>query len=503
MRTVMCTALLCSTALRPRCAPQPLLTVADPPLRAVVVGGGPAGGAAALALHRLGWSVKVFEKRSDWEADSRSAWSVTLTKRAFDTLEALDVDCAELEGVQLEGQVIMGAAPGGKPISSPMQFRNINLSTQRIAKLLIRTAHERGIEVGFEHECLGVNQRRDDAPSCVRFLRSDGKLVEEEAELVVGADGANSAVRASLQRSAFGFEVVQDFEGSPQFRIATLATDGSTQRLAQGRPALDGVGEGGQLQAVGAALYTSFGADAGVILSPNIDGSVSIVATETLFADAPTPTPRDDGAAAVRAALEAKVPNVAAYVCGVPGACAALAAARPLAGKTVRCSSFAHGGVVLVGDAAHTMLNSLGQGANCALEDVSLLADALAPVAAPAAVAPALRGFSERRKRDADAAAALSKRAFTISPLLPRALNQLVYLLFYRAFQKLYALTRLPPLMPWQSAVNVDVGRPYAAIARAKIVQDAAGLAAVAALLAAAAKVAVAAAKVAIAAAGM
>jgi hypothetical protein len=118
-------------------------------------------------------------------------------------------------------------------------------------------------------------------------------------------------------------------------------------------------------------------------------------------------------------------------------------------------------------------------------------------------IAPALRGFSERRKRDADAAAALSKRAFTISPLLPRALNQLVHLLFYRAFQKLYALTRLPPLMPWQSAVNVDVGRPYAAIARAKIVQDAAGLAAVAALLAAAAKVAVAAAKVAIAAAGM
>ena len=124
------------------------------------------------------------------------------------------------------------------------------------------------------------------------------------------------------------------------------------------------------------------------------------------------------------------------------------------------------------------MLNNLGQGANCALEDVQLLSAALAPVDASAAVAPALQRFSERRKRDADAAAELSKRAFTISPLLPRAANLIVYLLSYRAFQKLYALTRLAWLMPWQTAVNVDVKRSYGAISRAKAAQDAAGLAA-------------------------
>lgn len=231
---------------------------------------------------------------------------------------------------------------------------------------------------------------------------------------------------------------------------------------------------------MGEALYTSFAAGTGVILSPNVDRSVSAVATEELFADVPA---SDDGTA-VLAALEAKAPNVAAYVGGVPGACAALAAARPLAGKTVRVSRFADGNVVLVGDAAHCMLNNLGQGANCAFEDVQLLWAALAPVeGSAAAVAPALRRFSERRKRDADAAAELSKRAFTISPLLPRAANLLVYLLLYRAFQKLYALTRLAWLMPWQTAVNVDVTRSYGAISRAKAAQDAVGLTALGAAL--------------------
>lgn len=305
--------LACAAVLHPRC-PSPQLSAA--PLRAVVVGGGPAGGAAALALHKLGWSVKLFERRPDWEeGDDGSAWSVTLTKRAFDTLESLEVDCDELEGVPLEARVIMGAAKGSKPIISPFQFRNINLSTRRIAKLVTRTARERGIECAFEHECLGVEPGA--SSTRVRFLRSDGIVTHEEADLVVGADGANSAVRAALQRSAFGFEVSQDFEGSPQFRIATVTIDDTEHRLPRGRAALDGVSESGELLSVGDAIYTSFASDVGVILSPNVDSTVSIVATETLFEGLAL----DADSAAVDEALRASAPNLASFLRKVHPTC--------------------------------------------------------------------------------------------------------------------------------------------------------------------------------------
>ena len=168
-----------------------------------------------------------------------------------------------------------------------------------------------------------------------------------------------------------------------------------------------------------------------------------------------------------------------------PAALRALAKARPRAGKTIRVSTFAHENAVLVGDAAHCMINNLGQGCNCALEDVTSLADALRGVDAPADVAPALRAFSDGRKRDADAAASLSKVAFTASNgLLPKPADLIVYFLTYRAFQLLHEATRLKFLMPWQTVVNVDVSRGYANVARTRRAQCAVGLAGFGAVLA-------------------
>ena len=59
---------------------------------AIVIGAGPAGAAAALALARTRrWDVRVFERRMEaCEASAHpSSWNVTLTRRAFDTLEEL------------------------------------------------------------------------------------------------------------------------------------------------------------------------------------------------------------------------------------------------------------------------------------------------------------------------------------------------------------------------------------------------------------------------------
>ena len=125
----------------------------------------------------------------------------------------------------------------------------------------------------FEYEC------RSSRP----VLRSIPAPMDRDPEATWSSRGRCKLGSArGVAASAF-FEVSQDFEGSPQFRIATVTIDDTEHRLPRGRAALDGVSESGELLSVGDAIYTSFASDVGVILSPNVDSTVSIVATETLF----------------------------------------------------------------------------------------------------------------------------------------------------------------------------------------------------------------------------
>jgi 2-polyprenyl-6-methoxyphenol hydroxylase-like FAD-dependent oxidoreductase len=71
--------------------PPPCLSDADwPPLKAVIVGAGPAGALAALVLARQGFEVEVFE-RQNWEGNSWTqkhvGWNVAVTGRAWRALE--------------------------------------------------------------------------------------------------------------------------------------------------------------------------------------------------------------------------------------------------------------------------------------------------------------------------------------------------------------------------------------------------------------------------------
>ncbi len=65
---------------------------------------------------------------------------------------------------------------------------------------------------------------------------------------------------------------------------------------------------------------------------------------------------------------------------------------------TVRCDSWRHGNVVLVGDAAHTAHFSIGSGTKLAMEDAIALADAVA--AHPRSVGDAISAYEDERRLD-------------------------------------------------------------------------------------------------------
>lgn len=159
--------------------------------RVAVVGGGVSGLVAALALQQVGYRVTVFERSSAAADDLRS---VTLTGRDLRALDDLAVGGEVLrESVPFLQEVVsLGAAPaprGWEP-QSPQDARIM----PRVVLRTILEEHSRlaGVEIERGRGVLSV------IPSgAVARLHLEGGGVRT-ARHVIGADGPESAVRASL-----------------------------------------------------------------------------------------------------------------------------------------------------------------------------------------------------------------------------------------------------------------------------------------------------------------
>ena len=151
--------------------------------------------------------------------------------------------------------------------------------------------------------------------------------------------------------------------------------------LEPGVDVSEGVGEGGKLAAVGDATYSVLGKGGAslAVVSPNppdCSGRSFNLAIDSYVVGGTTVMDDKVGDAHKLAEfVRSTFPSIARLL--PEEAYADLAKARPRGNRTVICSRFHAGRVVLIGDAAHGMLNNLGQGGNAALEDCSVLMDIL------------------------------------------------------------------------------------------------------------------------------
>jgi kynurenine 3-monooxygenase len=250
------------------------------------------------------------------------------------------------------------------------------------AVLLDQAQRVADIHFHFGQSCTGLNldEHRIEFTNTAtgeRISRSDG--------LILGADGAFSTVRLSLQR-LYNFNYSQQYSSSSYVELPIVPSGHSdwTSRTdflhlwPRGRSML-------------LAIPNRDGTFTGTLLLP----SRGAASHESLI-DAPE----------LRAFLRERFPDAVDHI---PNLEEAYFSARPIPMVTIRCNPWSYRGrVLLIGDAAHAVFPSYGQGANAGFEDCIMLNECFDLCKGDwEAICPL---FEERRRPHMDVIAALSEQ---------------------------------------------------------------------------------------------
>lgn len=358
--------------------------------RVLIVGAGLGGSLLAVYLARAGCEVLVAERRGDPRARNyvggRSI-NLAISARGIHALDRAGLTQQLLDnGVRMPGRMIHPVR--GEPVFQPYSHdpTRANNSVSRSGlnlQLLNAAAAERTVTLRFDLPCVDI----DFARPAALFRRDDGSTERVEADLIVGADGAYSAVRGALQRTE-RFDYSQSYLSHGYKELCIPPADGGGFRIE--RNALHIWPRGGSM----------------MIALPNPDGSF----TCTLF----WPYEGPDSFAAVRSDDEVRRHFERVYPDALPHMPSLLEDFRsnPVGAMvTVRCDPWhLNGTVALLGDAAHAVVPFYGQGANASFEDCEALADALAEF--PQDRRAALDAYQARRIRHANAIADMALANF-------------------------------------------------------------------------------------------
>ena len=166
-----------------------------------VIGGGLVGSLLSVFLAKKGFEVSVFEKRSDIrEAKILAGRSINLViaDRGWKALEKAGInDAIRQITVPVYGR--MAHDTDGK-----QDFQQYSVDRKAIYSVSRAELNKRLIEIAddfdnvsfhFEHKCTGITE--DGARAS--FTNNLGADVQVEADVIFGADGANSEVRNSMQ----------------------------------------------------------------------------------------------------------------------------------------------------------------------------------------------------------------------------------------------------------------------------------------------------------------
>jgi kynurenine 3-monooxygenase len=166
-----------------------------------IMGAGLVGSLMAIYLRKRGCEVSIYERRSDMRkakvAAGRSI-NLALSSRGWKPLKEVGLESAINEMIIPMTGRVMHDESGNltfQPYGKDGQAIN-SISRGGLNKLLIEKAEAAGVTVHFDHKCIGVDHEHS-----VVSLEHNGKQLEIEADVIIGTDGAYSAIRQAFQKT--------------------------------------------------------------------------------------------------------------------------------------------------------------------------------------------------------------------------------------------------------------------------------------------------------------
>lgn len=374
-------------------------------IKIVIIGAGPAG---LLLAHSLlageNYEIEIYERRSDPRSQSKQtqrSFPVVLQSRGLAGIQRMNglMSAVAAEGIWSRGSVLhrKRSEPRLVKRKSKSLIINRNRLTQVLLDELEKAYGDRYLSLHFNCNCRDVNLL-DQSVTLNSF--QDGEFIINFDHLV-GADGAISQVRESLNHQnslKSQQETVSDVYKS--FSIPRISSDGKHELMEN-------------------ALHVwTLKRGVRLVMAPQqgdrLDGTLIFPLDRNPLANCPTGETTlnyiQDAAPILKSLMTLEDANI-------------LAQAPISSLTTVRCDRLnVDDKILLIGDAAHAVSPSIGQGCNSALQDVLIFSQVLDDYQQD--WTRALPAFTERRLSEVHALRELSDYTF---PRTPRMVAEFIF----------------------------------------------------------------------------